>query len=499
MSSSNRREFLISAGTGVAGSLLAAAAARAQQPTGKPPGKPPGKGPIRRRRNVVSSAAKGDLKSLSQGVAELKKLATSDPNDPRGWILQAFIHGNCTNFTKCQHGNWFFPPWHRSLLYYFEQLIQHFSGDANFALPYWDWSRTRGVPASFYGAGNPLDDTVSIRSTCAGAPSAGRGRAVNDRFSQTDLATFVGPGVINGILQNPDYATFGGGNPGGGELERIPHNFVHRWVGGSKFSNMVQTFSPLDPIFWLHHCNIDRLYSNWLSRPNHFPPGDAAWQQKSFNDFFDRDGNPAGSEFTCGATLDSRVMGYVYDNATELPDALTGAPQGPGPAPKVVATVAASKAAVKGGVMSFISDAVPPPDTRRHLNATALGARNYVTRLRIEGVDAPASQNTAVHVFLGPNITADTPTSAPGHVGSFTFFEGHGKDAAAHRHEGAETVLLNASEALRRLYGDSSLPPDTAVTVSLVTRPLYTGVTAFATLEQIQPDRVQLEVVNLGG
>ena len=496
MSNSSRREFLITAATGVGAGLLSPAVGRAQPPAGKPPA---GKGPIRKRRNVVSPAAKGDLTSLSKGVAALKKLAISSPKDPRGWILQAFIHGDCETFTKCRHGSWFFAPWHRSFLYYFEQLIQQFSGDEKFALPYWDWSRTTGVPASFYGTGNPLDDNMSIVKLCAEAPTAGRGRTVNDRFSPLDLNTYVGRNVISRIQQNPDYASYGGSNPGGGELEQTPHNFIHRWVGGAKDSNMVQTFSPMDPIFWMHHCNIDRLYSNWLSRPNHFVPPDDAWQKMSFNDFFDRDGKPAGSEFTCGATVDSRVMGYVYDDAMDVPETLTTAKQGPSPKPQIVATVVASKAAARGGVLRFVSDAVPSPDARRVMNATALGARSFVTRLRIEGINSPARQNTAVHVFLGENITVDTPTSAPGYVGSFTFFEGQSKNRAAHRHEGAGTVLLNASEALKRLYGDSSLPPDTNVTVSVVTRPLYTGLKAFATLEDIQPDRVQLEVVDLGG
>jgi tyrosinase len=489
MSSRSRREFLITTGTGVAAGLLSSTASQAQ-----PPAAPTV--PLRTRRNVVSPAAKGDVTSLAKGVDEMRKLATAKPSDPRGWVLQAFIHGDCNQFTKCQHGNWFFPPWHRSFIYYFEQLIQHFSGNANFALPYWDWSRTHGVPASFYGAGNPLNDLLSIRSKCPGAPTAGRGRTVTDRFSQSDLNTFVGSAVINRIQQNPDYATYGGGNPGTGELEGTPHNFIHRWVGGAKFSNMVQTFSPLDPIFWMHHCNIDRLYSNWLTRPNHFPPPDTAWQGKSFNDFFDKDGNPVGSQFTCGQTVDSKVMGYVYDDTMEMPQTLTQATRSSGANVRVVGSVTAAKATKQAGVLAFVSEAAPAADARRFMNATALGAGDYHARLQIEGVKRPARQNTAVHVFLGPGITATSPVSAPGYVGTFTFFEGQGTGAG--HHPGAKNLLLNATEALQRLYGDSSLPEGANLTVSLITRPLYTGVTAFAALEEIQPDRVQLDIVSLG-
>jgi hypothetical protein len=432
---------------------------------------------------------------LRKGVDALKKLAATKPSDPRGWVLQAFIHGDCDRFTFCQHGNWYFAPWHRSYIYYFEQLIQQFSGNPAFALPYWDWSRIHGVPASFYGSGNPLDDGVSIRPKCASAPTAGRGRSVKSKFSTADLNTYVGTTVINRIQQNPDFATYGGSDSGAGELERTPHNFIHRWVGGSKFSNMVQYFSPLDPIFWLHHCNLDRLYSNWLARPGHIPPSESQWRDKSFNDFYDRDGNQVGKEFTCGMTLDSKVMGYVYDQTLAMPQALTERAPAAG-RQEVVASVAASKATRNAGVLSFTTDAPPPTPTRLSLNAAAVGAGGYVVRLRIEGVKTPKRQNTGVQVFLGPGVTPDTPVTAPGYVGSFTFFDGQG-DGGGHQHEGPRNVLLNATDAFKRLYGDTSLPENTNLSVSFVSRALFEGVAAFAAVEEIQPDRIQIDVVNL--
>lgn len=491
-SSKTRREFLITAGTGVAVGLLSSRMGRAQAPS-----QAPSNASLRIRKNVVSSAAQKDLASLSKGVDAMKKLLVSNPSDPRGWVLQAFIHGNCTRFTDCQHGNWFFPPWHRSYIYYFEQLIQFFSGDPNFALPYWDWSRTHSVPGSFYGSGNPLDDNVSIRSQCgSSAPTAGRGRSATDQFSQADLDTYVGPAVINRILQNPDYATFGGSTPGTGQLEGTPHNFVHRWVGGPKHSNMVQTFSPLDPIFWMHHCNIDRLYSNWLAR-GFRTPGQSQWRDKSFNDFYDYKGNRVGAQFTCAMTVDSTVMGYVYDQVLEMPTALLKGARAAA-RQEVVGTVTASKGTLKDGVLSFVTDAAPSANTRQLMNAAVVGAGDYTVRLRIEGVDVPERQNTGVHVFLGPNVTAATPITAPGYVGSFTFFDGHGEGNGGGEHQhGSRTVLLNASEALRELYGDVSLPEGVNLSVSIVTRPLYEGVEAFAKVEELQPDRIQFDVVDL--
>lgn len=43
------------------------------------------------------------------------------------------------------------------------------------------------------------------------------------------------------------------------DLEGI-HNGVHVWVGGTM--GFIST-APADPIFWLHHANIDRIWDMW--------------------------------------------------------------------------------------------------------------------------------------------------------------------------------------------------------------------------------------------
>lgn len=46
------------------------------------------------------------------------------------------------------------------------------------------------------------------------------------------------------------------------------HNGVHMWIGGHMGS--VPT-APNDPVFFLHHCNIDRLWAKWQLRHNTSP------------------------------------------------------------------------------------------------------------------------------------------------------------------------------------------------------------------------------------
>lgn len=43
-----------------------------------------------------------------------------------------------------------------------------------------------------------------------------------------------------------------------------PHNSVHDIIGGDGGNMSDISISAFDPLFWLHHCNMDRFYYNWL-------------------------------------------------------------------------------------------------------------------------------------------------------------------------------------------------------------------------------------------
>lgn len=45
-----------------------------------------------------------------------------------------------------------------------------------------------------------------------------------------------------------------------------PHNTIHTSIGGSGGSMSSISTAAHDPIFWFHHCNIDRYFYNWMIR-----------------------------------------------------------------------------------------------------------------------------------------------------------------------------------------------------------------------------------------
>src|SRR6516164_3549563 len=82
------------------------------------------------------------LDSYKKGIREM---LNRPPTDPRNWYRNAFIH-----VFDCPHQNWWFLAWHRAYIGWLEATIREFSGDAQFALPYWDWTKTPRVPAAMF-------------------------------------------------------------------------------------------------------------------------------------------------------------------------------------------------------------------------------------------------------------------------------------------------------------------------------------------------------------
>src|SRR5262245_55033649 len=86
-----------------------------------------------------------------------------------------------------------------------------------------------------------------------------------------------------------------------GILEGQPHNNVHGAMGGEAgLAFMVDFLSPVDPIFFLHHANLDRLWDVWtrrqtaLRRPS-LPEGAdlTTWSDEQFLFFSNEQGKPA--------------------------------------------------------------------------------------------------------------------------------------------------------------------------------------------------------------
>lgn len=233
--------------------------------------------------------AHGDLSRFVPGLDNLwEYYGIIDPTTPRPSQSDQDVYWN-----QCQHQSWYFLPWHRGYLMGGERLLREAvvdqGGPADWALPYWNYFGTdeQDLPAAFASADWP-DGQGDNPLFVAQRWGDGSGGGISISLSEVNLnamddvpfkgiATGGNPG-----FGGPETGFWPGGGSSGG-VESQPHNIVHTLVGGSEPGTGVpglMSYPPtagLDPIFYLHHANIDRLWSSWLRDASHNNPTEANW------------------------------------------------------------------------------------------------------------------------------------------------------------------------------------------------------------------------------
>lgn len=363
------------------------------------------------------------IQSLHRGVEVMKSRPFEDPTS---WSYQAAIHGYglappagmpqemADTMNGCIHGvrgetfpHRFFLPWHRLYLHYFERILRAASGDDTLALPYWNYSDPNGraIPLAFRwpdGAENALYD------------------ANRNRFEGT---AFQPPLFINRGDPLPANRTDTRASLAEREFDRFSdtlenglHGTVHVDIGGRGGDMSGFDTAGLDPIFWLHHCNVDRLWSRWLDTGGHANPGAQAWLDREFT-FYDETGTRRTRAVS--DTVDTRTLGYTYDDEPFSPFV--------GFEPILVASAGESAAMVEEiGKTEGISltgkaekIAIAPGDAQA---AESAGADLFFTErdardprpviLRLEGIDYEGAPGYLYEIFV--NMPADTPREEAG-------------------------------------------------------------------------------------
>jgi tyrosinase len=203
-----------------------------------------------------------------------KNLASLSPTERTAFVnavLQLRTNGEYQKYVTMHqgalghgHGGPAFFPWHREYLRRFEDELQAI--DASVNLPYWDWTvanlNSTGTESLIWRddfMGGPGDPNNNFALTTG--PFAGWGL----RRNAFDPFQFPGSGgPIATAMAALDYATF--------RTIEGPHGGAHVWVGGNVGNAAI---APGDPVFWLIHANVDRLWAEWTV--NH--QGDPGWIQ----------------------------------------------------------------------------------------------------------------------------------------------------------------------------------------------------------------------------
>lgn len=370
------------------------------------------------RRNISNLAANDPIiQTYKDAVAAMKALPGTDG---RNWTKQAEIHNN-----HCVHGNWWFLPWHRAYLFYFEAICRKLTGNNDFALPYWNWTTAPSIPAPFWGNGNPLFNSsrFATQASTVNSSVCGASNITNNVLSETNFLLFAS---AQATAQNQ--------NLGYGVLEGGPHNYVHGFVGGDMGTYM----SPLDPVFWCHHNMIECLWVDWNINKGNANTNDTTWSNFTFNDFVDADGNPVPIQVA--TTLLMPLLSYQFEPCA--PGAMLTT-KDKATLEKFLREGAPHKLEINKRFELRQSLDLPvgkPAAARLQIQPDAFrsvldtNAREKAV-LTIDEVQVPAKQDVFVRVFVNkPDASATTPIEDPHYAGSFAFF-----CCQEEHHEGAAT------------------------------------------------------------
>ncbi|WP_394773519.1 tyrosinase family protein [Flavobacterium sp.] len=244
------------------------------------------------RYNVNTPQGQANLEAMN---VAFKKMRDMGCENGLGWYYQGAMHnipdlingpnelcakyqtskdklwawGDCTHKKNSDAASLNFLLWHRMYIWYLEKIVRELSGKQDFAIPYWN-----------YGSKEEADNVMAkgARDKSGSLYVAARYSVLNDgkpipaeRVNDIQLA-------LGELKTNPSFAGSAGFSK---NLEIAPHGFMHDLIGGeyaepteSYYNNIYQLkdYSGLmanvpsagfDPIFWVHHSMIDRIWESW--------------------------------------------------------------------------------------------------------------------------------------------------------------------------------------------------------------------------------------------
>ena len=246
---------------------------------------------MRNRRNI-NCLSTDELHDLREAFAELFTLPASDA---RSFTMLAGFHGGPPT-AYCRHSAPGFFTWHRAYLKAVEDALRTVRCEV--VLPYWDWSSgpSTGVPVACRDATYVNRSGVTVPNPLYAGPARSGGMTARrpdiNTTAYDDLAA-----QAQAAMTITDFGSFQD------QMNNV-HGAVHVRTGGDMGSVPTAAF---DPIFYLHHANIDRLWAVWqAAHPGSLPASEASFALAPFN-------RPFSTSWQVGSDVESTTaMGYRY-------------------------------------------------------------------------------------------------------------------------------------------------------------------------------------------
>jgi hypothetical protein len=416
------------------------------------------------RHDACSAAGKEMLQVYAAAVAAMQARA---PGDPLSWVWQWYTHfvdgattkdaelarifgsepsplgalagevwNTCQSHAGQNANN--FLPWHRMYVLFFEAIIRQVSGRPDFALPYWNYTSDdpalRGVlPVEFRLPGDPVFG-------CLYRPD--RKQAANQ-----GLPIHTGqPGDAMDIsveMAKTAYSTSGGVQGFCRAVDSGIHGRIHALVGNRDNMGRVP-YAARDPLFWVHHASIDRIWASWNLNGG-VNPTTASWTSKAFV-FADAAGQRVSSRLR--DYFDMAALGYTYDSfipPPAVPMAIAGTSAAIGTKPKLIARAESAELGTGPARRALRMAAGMDP-----VGAALARERSWLVLKDLHTWQQP---DVLYHVYL---ISASEPEAgAARYVGAINFFDAEFHDHGDHALDqalGENFFSFEVTSILRRMY-----------------------------------------------
>ena len=313
--------------------------AKSQTVNSQPKSSEQGQGKTYSRYDIKSPEGQKMLTKYAQAITAMKQLPESDPHSWNWWWYTHWIKGppaflwelsrthktdviaalpaNIQSFADAtwngcqahpfnpdnpeQYQQWYFLPWHRLMLYQFEQTIREVLHDDEFSLPYWNPvtgnEADLSIPFVFRDPGSPLFNGTRW-------PWVNGGERID-----TLWMNWLSLDCLNEKLYVDSPTGSLGFCP---RMDQNPHFFTHIAIGGD-----MADFATVgaDPLFYLHHCNLDRVWESW-NRLGNSNSTDPKYLNRKFT-YADRNGKRVDMPVSAADRI--AQLGYEYDRYEKAP------------------------------------------------------------------------------------------------------------------------------------------------------------------------------------
>lgn len=186
----------------------------------------------------------------------------------------------------CKHSVVSFIAWHAPYIYQFELLLNkynHSEDKSYITLPYLDLT----IETDNFDFLNKKEIIILYNSKyiTVSNPLAGATYYVDGKLTNTQRNGYLNAKTkeeimtintvrkqLSKVLYEKTYEDFSSNRvrtkKSGEQIKNtpleVPHNTIHNVIGGVGGNMTDIAISAFDPLFWLHHCNMDRYFYNWL-------------------------------------------------------------------------------------------------------------------------------------------------------------------------------------------------------------------------------------------